>query len=44
MRKGLDVEAQGTINGFPVYEFDLHTIENDEKPWRKPGYVVDNVF
>lgn len=35
--KGIDIEAQGTINGVPVYEFDLNSIENEEKPWRKPG-------
>lgn len=35
--KGLDIEAQGTINGIPVYEFDLDSIKNEDKPWRKPG-------
>ena len=39
--KGLDIEAQGTINGVPVYEFDLNTIENEEKPWRKPGENIE---
>ena len=39
--KGIDIEAQGTINGVPVYEFDLNSIENEEKPWRKPGEKHD---
>ncbi|KAL8579895.1 hypothetical protein ACOMHN_039682 [Nucella lapillus] len=42
--KGLDVEAQGTINGVPVYEFDLNSLENEEKPWRKPGADITDYF
>ena len=33
--KGVDMEAVGTINDVPVFEFDIGTLE--EKPWRKPG-------
>ena len=33
--KGVDVEAVGSINGVPTYDFDLDSL--DEKPWRKPG-------
>ena len=33
--KGVDLEAVGTINDVPVFEFDISSL--DEKPWRKPG-------
>jgi hypothetical protein len=36
-QKGVDVEGVGTINGIPAYDFDLETLQADEKPWRKPG-------
>ncbi|KAK7503807.1 hypothetical protein BaRGS_00004930 [Batillaria attramentaria] len=42
--KGIDIEAQGTINGVPVYEFDLDSIQNEEKPWRKPGADITDYF
>ncbi|PVD34184.1 hypothetical protein C0Q70_05449 [Pomacea canaliculata] len=42
--KGLDIEAQGTINGIPVYEFDLDSIKNEDKPWRKPGADITDYF
>lgn len=35
--KGLDMEAVGTINGTSVYEFDLESLQHEEKPWMKPG-------
>lgn len=38
-QKGVDVEAVGTINGVPTYEFDLDGIQADEKGWRKPGMI-----
>ncbi|CAG5115008.1 unnamed protein product, partial [Candidula unifasciata] len=42
--KGLDIEAVGTINGTPVYEFDLTSISTDEMPWRKPGADINDYF
>ena len=27
----------GQINGTPVYEFDLDSLQAEDKPWRKPG-------
>lgn len=36
-QKGVDIEAVGSINGIPAYDFDLETLQSDEKPWRKPG-------
>ena len=33
--KGVDLEAVGTINDVPVFEFDISSL--DDKPWRKPG-------
>ena len=35
--KGIDIEAVGTINGQSVYEFDLDSILERDRPWRKPG-------
>lgn len=35
--KGVDVEAVGSINGVPTYDFDLDGIQAEDKPWRKPG-------
>ncbi|CAG2249346.1 FIP1 [Mytilus edulis] len=37
--KGVDVEAVGSINGVPTYDFDLDGIQAEDKPWRKPGHV-----
>jgi len=34
--KGVDMDAVGNINGVPVYECDLDSVD---KPWRKPGMV-----
>ena len=38
--KGIDMDAVGSINGTPVYEFDLDGLKVEDKPWRKPGNVV----
>lgn len=43
--KGIDLDAPGNINGVSVYEFDISSLKDDERPWRKPGecqfvYVV----
>ena len=38
--KGIDVDAVGTVNGVSIHEFDLDTV--DDKPWRKPGKIVNN--
>ena len=35
--KGIDLEAEGTINGVGVYSYDVD--ELSEKPWLKPGNV-----
>lgn len=40
--KGLDIDAVGTINGTPTYEFDLGTLSTEDMPWRKPGVVLVN--
>ncbi|XP_013399653.1 pre-mRNA 3'-end-processing factor FIP1 isoform X2 [Lingula anatina] len=42
--KGVDVEAQGTINGVSTLEFDIDSLKNEEKPWRKPGADVTDYF
>ncbi|XP_010870527.2 pre-mRNA 3'-end-processing factor FIP1 isoform X2 [Esox lucius] len=40
--KGLDLDAQGNVNGIPVLEVDLETLE--EKPWRRPGSDLSDYF
>lgn len=36
--KGVDVDAQGSVNGIPVLEVDVESFK--EKPWRKHGKCV----
>ena len=38
--KGVDLEAVGSINGVPVYEFDIDALKIEDKPWRKPGNEI----
>ncbi|XP_038604456.1 pre-mRNA 3'-end-processing factor FIP1-like [Tachyglossus aculeatus] len=40
--KGIDLDALGNINGFPVVEVDLDSFE--DKPWRKPGADLSDYF
>ena len=35
--KGIDLEAQGIINGQSVYEYDTEALKYEDKPWKKPG-------
>ena len=43
--RGVDLDAQGTINGQPTYEHDLTTAyKDDEKPWKKPGADITDYF
>jgi hypothetical protein len=42
--KGVDIETPGTINGVNVYEFDLDSLQSEEKPWRKPGADITDYF
>ena len=35
--KGIDIDAVGSINGTPIYDFDITKLDTEEKPWRKPG-------
>jgi hypothetical protein len=38
--RGIDLDAQGVINGQPTYEHDLmNSYKDDEKPWKKPGLI-----
>jgi hypothetical protein len=38
--RGVDLDAQGMINGQPTYEHDLlNSYKDDEKPWKKPGLI-----
>lgn len=40
--KGLDMEGVGSINGVPVYDFNLDAVE--DKPWMKPGADITDYF
>ncbi|CAF0898173.1 unnamed protein product [Didymodactylos carnosus] len=43
--KGVDLDAQGQINGIPTFEHDLSaTFKDDEKPWKKPGADITDYF
>lgn len=42
--KGIDVETTGTINGVPLFEYDIDSLQPDEKPWRKPGADITDYF
>jgi pre-mRNA 3'-end-processing factor FIP1 len=36
--RGIDLDAQGVINGQPTFEHDINNAyKDDEKPWKKPG-------
>ena len=36
--RGIDLDAQGVINGQSTYEYDMaNAYKDDEKPWKKPG-------
>jgi len=38
--RGIDLDAQGMINGQPTYEHDfMNAYKDDEKPWKKPGLM-----
>ncbi|CAF1005489.1 unnamed protein product [Adineta steineri] len=39
--RGIDLDAQGVINGKPTYEYDiLNAYKDEEKPWKKPGSII----
>eukprot|EP00063_Salmo_salar_P003494 XP_013978329.1 PREDICTED: pre-mRNA 3'-end-processing factor FIP1-like [Salmo salar] len=40
--KGVDVDAQGSVNGIPVLEVDVESFK--EKPWRKHGSHLSDYF
>lgn len=35
--KGVDLNAEGEIDGVPTYDFDIESIKVEDRPWRKPG-------
>ncbi|XP_042564929.1 pre-mRNA 3'-end-processing factor FIP1-like, partial [Clupea harengus] len=41
-RKGVDLNAQGSVNGTPLLEVDVESF--DEKPWKKPGADLTDYF
>jgi pre-mRNA 3'-end-processing factor FIP1 len=42
--KGVDLEAPGTINDLPTYEYNLQEVNDEDKPWRKPGADITDYF
>lgn len=43
--RGIDLEAQGVINGQPTFEYDIaNAYKDDEKPWKKPGADISDYF
>lgn len=42
--KGVDVEAPGTINDVPTFDYDLAEVKDEDKPWRKPGADITDYF
>ncbi|CAF0913064.1 unnamed protein product [Rotaria sordida] len=43
--RGVDVDAQGVINGQPTYEHDIvNAYKDEEKPWKKPGADITEYF
>ncbi|XP_029643836.1 pre-mRNA 3'-end-processing factor FIP1 isoform X2 [Octopus sinensis] len=42
--KGIDLEAVGTNNGVPTYDFDFDSLQAEDKPWRKPGADITDYF
>ncbi|CAF3690056.1 unnamed protein product [Adineta steineri] len=43
--RGIDLDAQGVINGKPTYEYDiLNAYKDEEKPWKKPGADIVDYF
>jgi len=43
--RGIDLEAQGMINGQPTFEYDItNAYKDEEKPWKKPGADISDYF
>lgn len=42
--KGVDLDAPGTINDLPTYDYDLEEVKDEDKPWRKPGADITDYF
>ena len=42
--KGVDLESVGSINGVPIFDYDLDSIKLEDKPWRKPGADIMDYF
>jgi hypothetical protein len=43
-KAGVDLEAPGTINDLPTYEYNLQEVSDEDKPWRKPGADITDYF
>ncbi len=42
--KGVDLDAPGTINEQPTFEYDLAEVKDEDKPWRMPGADITDYF
>ena len=39
--RGVDIDAQGMINGQSTYDHDItNAYKDEEKPWKKPGLFL----
>ncbi|KAK3606713.1 hypothetical protein CHS0354_005851 [Potamilus streckersoni] len=43
-QKGIDLDGVGTINGVSIFEFDIDSLQAEDKPWRKPGADITDYF
>ncbi|CAH8551649.1 unnamed protein product [Heterobilharzia americana] len=43
-RQGVELDDPGNINGIPTVEFNLSTLGDEEKPWKRPGADITDYF
>ncbi|CAL8101350.1 unnamed protein product [Calicophoron daubneyi] len=43
-RQGIELDDPGDIHGVPTIEFNLSTLGEEEKPWKRPGADITDYF
>ncbi|KER19463.1 hypothetical protein T265_11773 [Opisthorchis viverrini] len=43
-RQGIELDDPGDINGVPTLEFNLSTLGEEDKPWKRPGADITDYF
>ncbi|CAH8579886.1 unnamed protein product [Schistosoma curassoni] len=43
-RQGVELDDPGNINGIPTVEYNLSTLGDEEKPWKRPGADITDYF